>query len=757
MSYFRVLVVGAVLCFSTNVLGEDAPDGETTEGSGGAFATMSLADLLNVEISSASKLKQTMREAPSIVSVVTQEQIGQFGWRSINDILYHQPGFFPGQDYDRRTVGARGMPEGWNNNHLLLLVDGIPFNDNLYGTAYTSEITPLVFSKKIEVIRGPGSALYGTNATNGVLTLNTFEARDLKNHSLFRSRIGNRNGQSYDVLAGAEFEHFDAVLAYNHQGTAGVDYESYDGTATWYFTYKDLYDAEYIAPSEFLDDSGTLYRAKPRDARSSSYFFSKLSGKGDLDGLSIQYHHQMWDFQTGHGWFWTIPDFDESMAEQRDILAIKYTHQSETWNQEYVLRFQRHQIDWNMRYAVNDSWYDFYPAGMTEYLRTHADDIFARAQFTWFGPDEMTLLVGLESTVFLYGGDEEHYSNIDLADASYPPVTESNQPHAAGPWFEPVKDKPVTTVGVYGQLTSGALLGDSVTASVGARYDNQFFNYMSSTDEGTREQDKSFQQLSPRLALVISATDDMAIKLLGGRAFRAPSPTEMFGANTWTLASNLEALEPEVITTAELAVDYSVSEHVQLRANGYWTKFENQIAYSLANTNLSTNIYTLTSAGAELELLFGWKHVSGFVNTSFTARLDEDIFEAEKAFVSASPDELTWAPALTANGGLTYQSSGFTVGLVGHFQGEVKRREKDVFSEEELAVMGLTDQPRAQSVPAWLSLDAKVSYQLIDALELGVSATNLLGGENLLVKNLKFPFDYQSEGRRVFAELVLHF
>ena len=93
MSYFRVLVVGAVLCFSTNVLGEDAPDGETTEGSGGAFATMSLADLLNVEISSASKLKQTMREAPSIVSVVTQEQIGQFGWRSINDILYHQPGF----------------------------------------------------------------------------------------------------------------------------------------------------------------------------------------------------------------------------------------------------------------------------------------------------------------------------------------------------------------------------------------------------------------------------------------------------------------------------------------------------------------------------------------------------------------------------------------------------------------------------------------------------------------------------------------
>ena len=177
----------------------------------------------------------------------------------------------------------------------------------------------------------------------------------------------------------------------------------------------------------------------------------------------------------------------------------------------------------------------------------------------------------------------------------------------------------------------------------------------------------------------------------------------------------------------------------------------------MANTNLSTNIYTLTSAGAELELLFGWKNVSGFFNTSFTARLDEDIFEAEKAFVSASPDELTWAPALTANTGLTYQSSGFTIGVVGHFQGEVKRREKDIFSEEEVEVMGLTDQPRAQSVPAWLSLDAKVSYRLIDAVEVGVSATNLLDGANPLVKNLKFPFDYQSEGRRVFAELVLHF
>ena len=103
-----------------------------------------LLALLNTPISTASKHEERTLEAPSVVSLVVRGQVDAYGWTSLNDLLYALPGFSASQDYDRSTVSARGAFEGWNNNHLLLQVDGIPFNDNLYGSALTWEITPFM-------------------------------------------------------------------------------------------------------------------------------------------------------------------------------------------------------------------------------------------------------------------------------------------------------------------------------------------------------------------------------------------------------------------------------------------------------------------------------------------------------------------------------------------------------------------------------------------------------------------------------------
>jgi outer membrane receptor protein involved in Fe transport len=138
--------------------------------------SLSLEELLNLGIESASKISQRAQEAPSVVSVVTRDQMELFGWTHLNEILFRQPSFFPSQDYERVTVGARGLFESWNSNHLLLLIDGVPYNDNETGGAYTWEITPLFLAKSVEIIRGPGSALYGSNAANGVIAINTLSA-----------------------------------------------------------------------------------------------------------------------------------------------------------------------------------------------------------------------------------------------------------------------------------------------------------------------------------------------------------------------------------------------------------------------------------------------------------------------------------------------------------------------------------------------------------------------------------------------------
>src|SRR5689334_7266030 len=148
-----------------------APD-EGSKSSEGT-ATLELGDVIKNAVYAVSKRPQLVRESPGVASVITHDQAIGYGWWSLNDVLYRQPGFAPSRDYERRVVAARGQLESWNNNHLLMLVDGVPFNDDLYGTAYTWDITPLDLAKAVEIVRGPASALYGGNATNGVINIRT--------------------------------------------------------------------------------------------------------------------------------------------------------------------------------------------------------------------------------------------------------------------------------------------------------------------------------------------------------------------------------------------------------------------------------------------------------------------------------------------------------------------------------------------------------------------------------------------------------
>ena len=85
----------------------------------------------------ATKKKQRIREAPNIVSTISDKQIRDFGRNSLNDILYQLPGFSPSRVNERKTVSSRGLFEGWNNNHLLMLVDGVQHNELFYGSALT--------------------------------------------------------------------------------------------------------------------------------------------------------------------------------------------------------------------------------------------------------------------------------------------------------------------------------------------------------------------------------------------------------------------------------------------------------------------------------------------------------------------------------------------------------------------------------------------------------------------------------------------
>ena len=135
---------------------------------------MSLDQLLDIPVVSASRFEQKSSETPSTVSVVTQDDIRQYGWRTLGEVLRSLRGFYVHYDRGYEYVGTRGFarPQDFNTR-VLLLVDGHRMNDAVYDTAYigTDSIIDLDLVDHIEVIRGPGSSIYGSNALFGVINV----------------------------------------------------------------------------------------------------------------------------------------------------------------------------------------------------------------------------------------------------------------------------------------------------------------------------------------------------------------------------------------------------------------------------------------------------------------------------------------------------------------------------------------------------------------------------------------------------------
>jgi outer membrane receptor for ferrienterochelin and colicin len=138
---------------------------------------ISIDELLNMKTSVASKTTLTPRETPGIVSFITEEEIRYSGARDLIDVLRLVPGFDFG--YDVSGVIGAGLRGNWvHEGKILMLIDGQSMNElNYYNIAYGNHF-PVDQIKRIEIIRGPGSAIYGGIAELGVINIITKSGKD---------------------------------------------------------------------------------------------------------------------------------------------------------------------------------------------------------------------------------------------------------------------------------------------------------------------------------------------------------------------------------------------------------------------------------------------------------------------------------------------------------------------------------------------------------------------------------------------------
>ncbi|HTP66073.1 MAG TPA: TonB-dependent receptor plug domain-containing protein [Geobacteraceae bacterium] len=146
---------------------------------------MSIEQLMDVEVDTvygASRYTQKLSEAPSSVTIVTADDIKKYGQRTLADILRSVRGFYVTYDRNYSYVGTRGFGHtGDYNNRVLLLVDGHRLNENLYDSAPvdTEFLVDVDLIERVEIIRGPGSSLYGSNAFFAVINVITRKGEDI--------------------------------------------------------------------------------------------------------------------------------------------------------------------------------------------------------------------------------------------------------------------------------------------------------------------------------------------------------------------------------------------------------------------------------------------------------------------------------------------------------------------------------------------------------------------------------------------------
>ncbi|MEW6235037.1 MAG: TonB-dependent receptor [Candidatus Omnitrophota bacterium] len=140
---------------------------------------LSLEELINVKITSVSKKPEKLTNAPAAVFVITQEDIKRSGATSIPEALRLAPGLQVARiDANKWAISARGFNDRYSNK-LLVLIDGRTVYTPLFsGTYWESQDLLLEDVERIEIIRGPGAALWGANAVNGVINIITKNAKD---------------------------------------------------------------------------------------------------------------------------------------------------------------------------------------------------------------------------------------------------------------------------------------------------------------------------------------------------------------------------------------------------------------------------------------------------------------------------------------------------------------------------------------------------------------------------------------------------
>ncbi|MDD5320670.1 MAG: TonB-dependent receptor [Methylococcales bacterium] len=523
-------------------------------------------------------------QSAAVTTVITAEQIKSMGATELHEVLETVPGVHASVqastgDYNYSVRGIRNA----TNSQILMLLNGTRITTPYRGTTMTGLEMPIEAIQRVEVIRGPGSALYGADAFAGVINIITKKTKDIGG-TVLGARVGDHSTQSGWGQYGAQWAGWDVATSFQYQHTNG--------------------------------DNGRILKADAQSVFDRALGTHASHAPGALDTnyetlnghLSLQRKH--WDIG-----FWAF----NSNGGNRAGSALALDPNGSADGENYL---------GDVRFSTEDWLDDWELMAHASYLQA---DFQARLQLF---PDNAKLPLGSDgnitsslrnSTLVLFPdglnlnlGRIERIPSIELG-SIYKGLDNHILRFSAGFRYEGLTTSDSRNFGLGIINDTKGVIDGTLTNVTGTRFayspnTHRTIWSLVAQDEwqiaadwhltaGVRYDDYSDfgGTVNPRVALVWDINEQLTTKWLYGKAFRAPTFAEQGNQNNPVLVGNRN-LNPETIHTVEWAFDYRPISSLRTGVNLYYYQIKDLIGVTNSTFNNSGN---QDGYGSELE--WNWK------------------------------------------------------------------------------------------------------------------------------------------------------
>ncbi len=550
---------------------------------------LSLKALMDIPITVASGFEQALADAPSTVTLITEAQWQAMGASHLAEVLETIPGVHVGLSQAALTTDVytfRGMFTNLNSQ-VMILIDGEHVKSAAGGSTLFGFRKSLTGLKQIEVIRGPGSAIYGADSFAGVINLVTKKAAD-KKHST--SKLGFRAGSFHSQHGWLE----------NSGRVGAIDY----------YLSVDLYGSD--------DDN-----QRKVDADLQTNLDNVFGTNASLAPGVIDNHFNIQDITlnlAGDSWQADIWHYRNNNAglgpgatqalDPTGHFTNGITLAKVSLDLSHVLSGSA-AVDFSAQREFLDVGYHLFPAGAILPIGSDGNVDFAT-------PTTVTLFSEgfLGSPTFV-----NQTFNLSFSHLFEPTEQHKIRWQIGGNYkhrdISELKNFGPTILNGTETLVDGSLTNVNDTPALYGKDTKEHFTFLSLQDEWKMTEDltavlgwrhdryESFGSTSnPRVSLLWHPNDKLTTKLQYGSAFRAPTANERFFRNN-PVTLGFEHLQPEQVDTSELSIDYQWHDNLLSNITFYQYKTTNLIEYVFdpqRNGNVAQNIGKQDGRGVEATL-----------------------------------------------------------------------------------------------------------------------------------------------------------